>query len=264
MRRAGVERLIDHRAVIDPTAELAEDVTVGPFCVIGPNVRIDAGTTIGSHCAINGPTRIGRDNRIYAFACLGEAPQDKKYAGEATELIIGDRNTIREYCTLNRGTVQDRGCTEVGNDNWIMAYVHIAHDCVVGNETIMANGASLAGHVHIADHVVLGGFTLVHQFCRIGAHAFTAMGSAISRDVPPFVTVAGNPAKPHGINSEGLRRRGVTSERIGTIRQAYKTLYRDGHRLEEAIRLLAVQAEAWPDIADMVQFLASSERSIVR
>ncbi len=256
--------MIDARAVIDPSAELAADVAVGPFAVIGAGVHIAAGTTVSAHCVLSGPTWIGRDNRIYPFASVGEAPQDKKYAGEPTELVIGERNTIREYCTINRGTIQDRGRTAVGDDNWIMAYVHIAHDCVVGNRTVLANAASLAGHVHIEDDAVLGGFTLVHQFCRIGAHAFTAMGAGIKGDVPPYVMVAGNPARPHGLNTEGLKRRGYDSERLARLRQAYKTLYREGLRLEEAIARLTVAAEDSADIERLLRFLQGSERAIVR
>ena len=200
--------MIHPSAVIDPAATIGDNVSIGPFCVIGAGVEIGDGTRIGPHVVIDGPTRIGRDNRIYAFCALGGEPQDKKYAGQPTELIIGDRNVIREYCTFNRGTAEDSGITRIGNDNWIMAYVHMAHDCTVGNHTIFANAASLAGHCRVDDYAILGGFTLVHQFCQVGAHAFTAMGSVINRDVPPFVTVAGTYAEPHGINSEGLRRRG--------------------------------------------------------
>ncbi len=258
--------MIDDRAVVDARAELAADVQIGPFTLIGADVSIDAGTVIDSHCVIQGPTRIGRDNRIYSFAALGGDPQDKKYAGEPTELVLGDRNTIREYCTLNRGTAQDRGRTVLGNDNWIMAYVHVAHDCWLGDQTVLANAASLAGHVRVEDYAVLGGFTLVHQFCRVGAHAFTAMGTAVNRDVPPFVTVAGNPAKPHGINTEGLRRRGYSNAQLSELRQAYKTLYREGRRLDEAVAWLAAQtaSPAAAALDHLVQFLQASERSIVR
>ena len=200
--------MIDTRALIHPKAELASDVEVGPYTVIGPDVMIGEGSWIGPHVVINGPTRIGRHNKIFQFASVGEIPQDKKYGGEPTLLEIGDRNVIREFCTLNRGTAQGGGVTRIGSDNWIMAYVHIAHDCQIGNHTIFANNASLAGHVVIEDHVILGGFTQVHQFCALGAHCFTAFGSGIAKDVPPYVMVAGHPAEPHGLNVEGLRRRG--------------------------------------------------------
>ncbi|MEJ2479492.1 MAG: acyl-ACP--UDP-N-acetylglucosamine O-acyltransferase [Acidihalobacter sp.] len=255
--------MIHPQAVVDPRAELADDVTVGPFAVIGGDVRIDSGTTVGPHAVIEGPTRIGKDNRIYQFVSLGAAPQDKKYRGEATELIIGDRNLIREYCTFNRGTVQDLGYSKVGDDNWIMAYVHLAHDCVVGNHTIFANGATLAGHVTIEDYAILGGFSLIHQFVRVGAYAFTGMGSAVSRDVPPYVTASGNLAKPHGLNAEGLRRNGFTGEQISRLRHAYKTLYRAGLRLEEAMDALRAEA-GHPEIERLLRFLENSKRSIIR
>ena len=210
MYRPGDRKLIDSRAVIDPSAELDEGVSVGPFSVIGAGVRIGKGTSIGPHVVVKGPTTIGCDNRIYQFASVGEDPQDKKYAGEPTRLEIGDRNVIRESATLHRGTVQDQGITRIGNDNLFMAYIHVAHDCVIGDNAILANGASLGGHVQIGDWAILGGFTMVHQFGRIGAHSFCGMGSAVNMDLPPFVTVSGQPAKPHGINSEGLRRRGYS------------------------------------------------------
>lgn len=255
--------MIHPQAAVDPRAELADDVSVGAFAVIGADVRIDSGTTIGPHAVIEGPTRIGKDNRIYQFVSLGAAPQDKKYRGEATELIIGDRNLIREYCTFNRGTVQDLGYTKIGDDNWIMAYVHLAHDCVVGDHTIFANGATLAGHVTIEDYAILGGFSLIHQFVRIGAYAFTGMGSAVSRDVPPYVTASGNLAKPHGLNAEGLRRNGFSAEQIARLRRAYKTLYRAGLRLEEAVEALSEDVEH-PEIARLLRFLEGSKRSIIR
>ena len=255
--------MIHPQAAVDPRAELADDVSVGAFAVIGADVRIDSGTTIGPHAVIEGPTRIGKDNRIYQFVSLGAAPQDKKYRGEATELIIGDRNLIREYCTFNRGTVQDLGYTKIGDDNWIMAYVHLAHDCVVGDHTIFANGATLAGHVTIEDYAILGGFSLIHQFVRIGAYAFTGMGSAVSRDVPPYVTASGNLAKPHGLNAEGLRRNGFSAEQIARLRRAYKTLYRAGLRLEEAVEALSEDVEH-PEIARLLHFLEGSKRSIIR
>ena len=252
-------------AQIDPGARIGERVVIGAFSVIGPDVDIGDGTEIGSHVVIKGPTRIGRDNRIFQFCSIGEAPQDKKYAGEPTRLEIGDRNTIREFCTINRGTTQDLGVTRIGNDNWIMAYVHVAHDCVVGDHVIFANAASLAGHVRVDDYVILGGFTLVHQFCQIGAHAFTSMGAIINRDVPPYVTVAGNFAEPKGINSEGLKRRGFTAERIRTIKRAYKTLYKSGLPLADARSQLAeAAANGAPDVKLMLEFIERSERSLIR
>ncbi|MDV3238620.1 MAG: acyl-ACP--UDP-N-acetylglucosamine O-acyltransferase [Gammaproteobacteria bacterium] len=256
--------MIDPRAVIDPKAKLAEDVSVGPYAVIGPDVEIGAGTTVGPHAVINGPTRIGRNNRIFQFASLGDAPQDKKYAGEPTRLEIGDGNTIREFVTINRGTVQDQGVTRIGDDNWIMAYVHIAHDCVIGNHTIFANNASLAGHVRIEDYVILGGFTLVHQFCALGAHSFTAFSTGIAKDVPPYVMVSGHSAQPHGLNTEGLKRRGFSPETIAKLKQAYKTLYRSKLTLQEAIEALRAQATDCAEVGVMVEFLERQKRGIVR
>jgi UDP-N-acetylglucosamine acyltransferase len=256
--------LIDARAVIDPSAELAEGVSVGPFTVIGAGVTIGRGTRIGPHAVINGPTRIGEDNHIFQFASVGDAPQDKKYGGEPTRLEIGDRNTIREFVTINRGTVQDAGLTRLGNDNWIMAYVHIAHDCRIGNQTIFANNASLAGHVHVDDYAILGGFTLVHQFCSIGAHALTAFGSGISMDVPPYVTVGGTPARPHGMNMEGLRRRGFPAPARRELKQAYKVLYRENLSLREALARLRELAVDCPEVGVLVQFLENQKRGIVR
>ncbi|MDX9952216.1 MAG: acyl-ACP--UDP-N-acetylglucosamine O-acyltransferase [Methylophilaceae bacterium] len=251
-------------AIIDPRAELDSSVEVGPYTTIGPDVRIAADTVIGNHVVISGPTTIGRNNRIFHGSSLGEAPQDKKYAGEPTTLEIGDGNTIREFCTFNRGTAQDKGVTRIGNDNWIMAYVHIAHDCDVRNHTILANNSSLAGHVDMHDYAILGGFTLVHQFCKIGAHVITAVGSVVFKDIPPYVTAAGYDAKPHGINAEGLKRRGFSAETMTQIKRAYKTLYRNGLSLEEAKTELALQAEACPDIRLMLDFLQVSSRGIVR
>jgi len=250
--------------VIAPDARIGDGVTVGPYSVIGSGVEIGAGTWIGPHVVINGPTRIGRDNKIYQFASLGDAPQDKKYAGENTRLEIGDRNVIREYCTINRGTAQDKGVTRVGNDNWIMAYVHIAHDCVVGDQTIFANAASLAGHVMVGDYAILGGFTLVHQFCMIGAHCFCGMGSVISMDVPPYVMVSGHPAQPHGINSEGLKRRGFSAEALRALREAYKLIYKSSLTLSEAREQIAARAGEYPELALLVRFLEQSQRGIVR
>ena len=256
--------MIHPSAIVDPKARIGKDVSIGPFSIIGADVEIGDGTSIGPHVVIEGPTRIGRDNRIHAFNALGGAPQDKKYAGQPTELVIGDRNTIREYCTFNRGTAEDAGVTRIGNDNWIMAYVHIAHDVVVGDHVIFANAASLAGHCRVEDYVILGGFSLVHQFCQVGAHAFTAMGSVINRDVPPFVTVAGTYAEPHGINTEGLKRRGYDRERIAAIKRAYRTLYKSGLPLAEARAQLAEAAKSAPDVAMMLDFIDRSQRSLVR
>jgi UDP-N-acetylglucosamine acyltransferase len=256
--------LIDATAVIDPTAEIAGNVSIGPYSVIGANVVIDAGTRIGPHVVIKGHTRIGRDNTIYQFASIGEDPQDKKYGGEPTRLEIGDHNTIREFVTINRGTVQDEGVTRVGDDNWIMAYVHIAHDCQVGNHTIFANNASLAGHVTVGDYVILGGFTLVYQFCSLGPHSLTAYGAGISMDVPPYVTVGGSPARPHGLNMEGLRRRGFPDEVRKTLKQAYKTLYRENRSLQEAIAELRGKADECGELEVLVSFLESRSRGIVR
>lgn len=251
-------------AVIDSQASLADDVEIGAFSVIGPHVTLGAGSWVGPHVVINGHTTIGAENRIFQFASVGEVPQDKKYAGEPTQLIIGDRNTIREGCTLNRGTVQDGGITRIGSDNWIMAYVHVAHDCLIGDHCILANNATLAGHVQLGDWVFLGGFTTVHQFCHIGAHAMTAFTAAVSQDVPPYVTAAGNRAVPAGINSEGLKRRGYTPEAIMAIKRAYKTVYRNGLTLDEARQQLAEQASSNPDIQLFVDFIAQSKRGIIR
>lgn len=256
--------MIHPTAIIDPSAVLASDVEVGPYSIIGANVRIGSGTRIGAHVVIQGPTTIGRNNHIFHFCSLGEEPQDKKYQGEQTTLEIGDGNTIREYCTFNRGTVQDAGATRIGNDNWVMAYVHIAHDCQVGNHTILANNASLAGHVVIHDHAILGGFTLIHQFCKIGAHVITAVGSVIFKDVPPYVTAAGYDAKPHGINAEGLKRRGFSPDTMLQLKRAYKTLYKSGLTLEEAKSQLATQRDQFPEIGVLLDFLATSTRGIVR
>jgi len=251
-------------AIIDPSAQLDSSVEVGAYSIIGPDVRIDAGTRISSHVSINGCTTIGKNNQIFQFSSLGEVPQDKKYRDEPTLLEIGDNNTIREFCTFNRGTIQDKGTTKIGNDNWIMAYVHIAHDCQVGNNTIFANNSSLAGHVDVYDYAILGGFTLIHQFCKIGSHVITAVGSVIFKDIPPYVTAAGYDAKPHGINAEGLKRRGFSPESILQIKRAYKTLYRKGLSLDEArTELLAMQSET-PEITLLTDFLNASTRGIIR
>jgi len=245
-------------------AKIGPGVEIGPYTVIGEDVEIGAGCIIGAHSVITGRTRIGARNRIYHSVSLGEAPQDKKYDGEATRLEIGDENTIREFCTFNRGTVQDAGVTSIGNRNWIMAYVHLAHDCRVGNDTIFANNAQLAGHVHVGDHAVLGGFTGVHQFCRVGAHSITAIGAVVLQDVPPYVTASGNTAKPYGINSEGLKRRGFTPATINQLKRAYRTLYKSGLTLEEAKGELKRQAEECPEIGLLGEFLATSTRGIIR
>jgi UDP-N-acetylglucosamine acyltransferase len=256
--------MIHATAIIDPKADLAPDVEVGAYSIIGPDVKIDSGTRIGPHVVIEGPTSIGKNNQVFQYASLGAAPQDKKYAAEPTRLEIGDNNTIREFCTFNRGTVQDAGVTRIGNDNWIMAYVHIAHDCQVANNTILANNSSLAGHVHMDDYAILGGFTLVHQFCKIGAHVITAVGSVVFKDIPPYVTAAGYDAAPHGINSEGLKRRGFSPDRIATIKRAYKTLYRSSLSLEEAKAALDVQRKDATDLDILVEFLSASTRGIIR
>ncbi len=251
-------------AVIDPGARLAAGVDVGPFAVIGAGVEIGEGTRVGPHTVIRGPTRIGRDNRIFQFASVGEDPQDMKYGGEETRLEIGDRNQIRECATLHRGTVQDQGVTRVGDDNLFMAYTHVAHDCRIGNHVIMANAASLGGHVEIQDWAILGGFTIVHQFCRLGAHSFCAMGSALSKDVPPYVTVGGQPAAPHGINSEGLRRRGFSPASIAAIKRAYRALYLAGLKLDEALERIGGLAAEVPEVAALAAFVAERGRGIVR
>lgn len=256
--------MIHPTAVIDPGARLGHNVSIGPYSVIGADVEIGDDTWIGPHVVIEGPTRIGRENKIWQFASIGAAPQDKKFHGERSMLEIGDRNVIREFVTFNRGTEDGGGATRIGNDNWLMAYVHLAHDCIVGNNVIFANAASLAGHVTVDDWVILGGFTLVHQFCQVGAHAFTSMGSIINRDVPPYVTVAGSFAEPKGINSEGLKRRGFDSERILSIRRAYKTLYKSGLPLAEAREELARASSDAPDVKLMLDFIDRSQRSLVR
>ncbi len=255
-------------ALVDPKAQLDSSVSVGPYAVIGPHVRIGAGTTVGAHCVIEGHTTIGQDNRIFQFASVGAQPQDKKYAGEPTRLEIGDGNTIREFVTINTGTVQDEGLTRIGHDCWIMAYVHIAHDCRLGDHIILANAVQLAGHVHLGDWVFLGGLTGVHQFGRVGAHAMTAFQTRLAQDVPPFVTAGGNPAEAQSINAEGLKRRGFSPERIMLIKQMYRLLYRQGltlHAARQQIDALRGEvAEADADIALMQDFLTSATRGIVR
>jgi len=256
--------LIHPQAIVSSDAKVAEGAEVGPFSVIGDGVEIGEGTSIGPHVVVKGPTRIGRDNRIFQFASIGDDPQDKKYAGESTSLEIGDRNTIRECCTINRGTIQDEGVTRIGSDNWLMAYVHVAHDCQIGNHTILANSATLAGHVQLGDFAIMGGFTGVHQYCRIGAHSFLGMYAGITRDVPPFVMVSGRPAEPKGINLEGLKRQEFSAEQIKSIRNAYKVIYRSGLKLAEAVERLDEVVDDQPEIRPLVDFLRSSKRSIIR
>ncbi|MGB6606067.1 MAG: acyl-ACP--UDP-N-acetylglucosamine O-acyltransferase [Steroidobacteraceae bacterium] len=256
--------MIDPRAVVSPQARLAPDVTVGPFSVIGPDVEIGPRSIVGPHAVVNGPTTMGADNHVFQFASLGDAPQDKKYRGEPTRLEIGDRNVFRESCTVNRGTTHDKGVTRIGNDNLFMAFAHVAHDCQIRNNTVFANCASLAGHVEIGDWAILGGLTAVHQFARIGAHAFLGGGSIVSRDVPPYVMVAGNPAVPHGVNAEGLRRRGFTDEQVQRVREAYRVLYRSELKLSEALARLTPLAAEHPEVRVLVDFIQTSARSLVR
>lgn len=251
-------------AIVHPAAQLGRGVVVGPYSIVGEHVEIGADTVIGPHVVVTGHTRIGRENRIFQFSSIGEQPQDKKYASEPTRLEIGDRNTIREFCTFNCGTAQDAGVTRLGNDNWIMAYVHLAHDCQVGNQTIFANNAQLAGHVQVGDWAILGGFTGVHQFVRVGAHSFTAVGSVLLQDLPPFVTASGNPAVPRSINAEGLKRRGFSAATVAAVKRAYKTLYRSGMKLEEARAGIEVESAAVPELALLAGFLAAPGRGIIR
>ncbi|MDH5472058.1 MAG: acyl-ACP--UDP-N-acetylglucosamine O-acyltransferase [Gammaproteobacteria bacterium] len=256
--------MIHQTAIIDSSAKIADDVEIGPYSIIGADVEIGAGTWVGPHVVINGPTKIGRDNRIFQFASIGEQPQDLKYKGQPTRLEIGDRNTIREYVTFNRATVEDAGTTRIGNDNLFMAYVHVAHDCQLGNHLVLANGATLAGHVKVSDHAILGGFTLVHQFSRIGAHCLTSMGSAVNRDVPPYVIVSGNYAKPIGVNKEGLKRRGFSSEAIRAIQNAYKIMVRSHKPRDEALQEVQSIVEQYDEVKQFVDFILASERGIVR
>jgi UDP-N-acetylglucosamine acyltransferase len=256
--------MIHSTAIVADSAVLADDVEVGPYTLIGEHVEIGSGTKVDGHVVVNGPTTIGKDNHIYQFASLGDDPQDKKYAGEPTRLVIGDRNTIREFCTVSRGTIQDNSETRIGDDNWIMAYVHIAHDCVVGDKTIMANNTTLAGHVHIGDWVICGGFSGIHQFCHIGAHAFLGMYAGINRDVPAYTLVSGQPAVPKGINSEGLKRRDYSTEQIRNIKNAYRIVYRKGYKLAGAIEQIEAIVTAQPELELLLDSLRSSERGIVR
>ena len=256
--------MIHPSAQVDPGARIGPRVSIGAFSIVGPDVDIGEGTSIGPHCVITGPARIGADNRIFSHAALGSDPQDKKYAGERSELVIGDRNTIREFTTFSRGTGEGGGCTRIGDDNWIMAYVHIAHDCVVGSNTIFANNATLAGHCEVGDWVILGGFVGVHLFCRIGEHAFVGMGALINADVPPFVLVATDYASPRGINAEGLKRRGFEPAQVAAIKRAYRTLYVSGRPMAEARAELANAAGESDDVRRMLEFIERSERGLLR
>ena len=251
-------------AIVDANARIAPDVEIGPYAIVGSQVEIGSGCRIGPHTVITGDTHIGPDCRIYQFASIGEAPQDKKYGGEDTRLEIGAGNTIREFCTLNRGTVQGGGVTRIGDANWIMAYVHIAHDCQIGNRTIFANNAQLAGHVVVGDDAILGGFTVVHQFVRIGAHSITGMGTIVLQDIPPYVKASGNPARPYGINSEGLTRRGFDAATLAALKRAYRSVYREGLSVDDARQALAEQAAAHPEVTALAEFLAAEGRGIIR
>ncbi len=256
--------MIDPRAIVAADAELGEGVEIGPFSVIGPGVRIGAGTWIGPHAVINGPTTLGRDNKVFQFASIGDAPQDKKYGGEPTRLEVGDRNVFREFCSINRGTIDGRAVTRIAHDCLFMAYSHVAHDCIVGSHCIMANCTALAGHVELGDWVILSGYAGVHQFCKVGAHSFLANNAAVTRDVPPYLLVAGSPAEPKGVNSEGLKRRGYDAAQIANIRSAYRLLYRSGLKLAEATAELRTLATSQPELQPFVDFMAVSERSIIR
>ncbi len=251
-------------ALIDPKAELADDVEVGAFSIIDAKVQIDSGCRIGPHAIITGRTTLGKNNHIFQFTSIGEEPQDKKYAGEDTELIIGDNNTIRELCTISRGTAQGGGVTRIGNNNWIMACVHIAHDCTLGDNIVMANNASLAGHVSVGNHAVLSGYSLIHQFCSIGEHSFTSFASHVNQSIPPYVTVSGEKARVKGVNSEGLKRRGYSAAQISQVRRAYKALYREGRTLDEAIVILSEIAAQYPEVQPLVDFIRLAERGIIR
>ena len=256
--------MIHERAIVSGRARLHEEVSIGPYSIVGPDVEIGPGTRVESHVVLKGPCVIGRDNHIFQFASIGDDPQDKKYAGEPTRLVIGDRNTIREYCTINRGTVQDAGVTRVGNDNWIMAYVHIAHDCVIGDQTIFANNSTLAGHVHIGDWAILGGFTAVHQYCHIGAHTLTGIFTSVTKDIPAYVLASGQPAVPRGINAEGLKRREFSSNQISNLREAYRALYRQGLKLEEAVEILEERAHTQEEVVALLDSVRSSSRGLIR
>lgn len=256
--------MIHPQAIVDPSAKLGRNVHIGAFSIIGANVEIGEGTWVGPHVIINGPTRIGRDNRIYQFCSIGEAPQDLKYAGEPTRLEIGDRNTVRECCTFSRGTAGGGAVTRIGDDNFFMAYVHVAHDCHVGNRTIFANCASLAGHVSVGDFAILGGFTGIHQFCRVGAHCMTGIATVSFKDIPPFVLAAGNTAEPHGLNLKGLKRRDFTPDAIEALRRAYKVVYKSGLRLEKALEEVAILAQQHQEVAQFADFIRETKRGIIR
>ena len=256
--------MIHPSAIVHPRARLGANVSIGAYSMVGEHVQIGDDTRIGPHVVIEGHTRIGKGNRIFQFSSLGAVPQDKKYADEPTRLEIGDGNTIREFCTLNCGTAQDAGVTRLGNDNWVMAYVHLAHDCQIGDHTIFANNAQLAGHVHVGDYAILGGFTGVHQFVRIGAHSFTAIATVLVHDLPPYVMAAGDTAKPYGINTEGLRRRGFSAAALAAIKRAYKTLYKSSLTLDQAKAQLAEQAQSCAEISLLADFLQGATRGIVR
>ena len=261
---APLQERIHPTALVDAAARLASDVEVGPYAVVGPHVEVGPGSSIGAHTVLTGHTRIGANCMILQFASVGEAPQDKKYGGEPTRLEIGNNNTIREFVTLNRGTVQGGGVTRIGDDNWIMAYVHVAHDCRIGNRTVFANNAQLAGHVEVDDDAILGAFTAVHQFVRIGGHSITGLGTILLQDVPPYVKASGNPTRPYGINAEGLRRRGFGPPAIVELKRAYRTLYRSGLTLEEARAKISAQAAAVPELARLSAFIAAEGRGIIR
>jgi UDP-N-acetylglucosamine acyltransferase len=257
-------RNIHPTALVAPEAELGEDVEVGAYAIVGPGVVVGANTRIGAHAVLEGPARLGADNQVFPFASVGSAPQDKKYKGEPTRLEIGDRNVIREFVTLNRGTTKDEGVTRIGDDNLFMAYAHVAHDCRVGSQCVLANNATLGGHVHVDDWVIMGGLSAVHQFCKVGAHAFIANNAAVTRDVPPYIMAVGQPAAAHSVNSEGLKRRGFTPEQIRNLRNAFRLLYRSGLKLADATAQLAAIAEEQPEVRAIVEFLPRSTRSIVR
>jgi len=256
--------MIDPRAVITAGAQVAADAEIGPYAVIGANVVIGPRTWIGPHALIVGHTTVGADNRIFQFSSIGEAPQDKKYGGEPTRLVIGDRNVIREYCTISRGTMLDQGVTRIGSDNLFMAYTHVAHDCVIGDNVIMVNLAMIAGHVQIGDWAILSGYCAVHQHCKIGAHAFLANNCGVTRDVPPYVMAVGNPAVPHSINSEGLKRRGFSADQIRNLRNAYRILYRSDLPLAAAVEQLAGLVPTQPELRPLLDFIGTSERSLIR
>lgn len=260
----GDDSVIHETAIIHPTARIGKDVTVGPWTVIGEQVEIGDGSWIGPHVVIQGPTKIGKGNRIFQFSSVGEIPQDKKFQGENTYLEMGDNNVVREFCTLNRGTAQDKACTRIGNNNLFMAYVHIAHDCIIGNHTVFANNASLAGHVQVSDYATLGGFSCVFQFCRLGIHSFTTGASVVVKDVPPFLKASGHYAKPYGLNSIGLKRRGFTDEVLTQLKRAYKTIYRKGLTVKQAMEELKPLSQDCNEIEQLIQFIEASSAGIVR